>query len=309
MSLTSFVDQPKVRQVFNKYYLLKQEFKPSTRPTLKAAPISKNYAQVVVAFDYLFRFYLERLNFAYVIDFGWSALGAFRSIEENSNNYIVANEIIVDVKSQKQEYIKSGLITDDLLHSVLRLSTLEPIYRANRGFEYIGRAAEEDINDLKQLISLVNQKDWIGQHRCWLNPRFNAALLVGGADADIVLDDMLIEIKTVKTFCISRSRLNQLIGYYLLDCINGINDSGKPSSIKRFGIYFSRYGYFWSIKVEDLISKNLTEKIIFWWSKILSKQWQLLNLPQPEDPRVIKTSRLPTPQLQRDSVDLGYPSL
>lgn len=289
MSLTTFVERPAIRSAFNKYCLLKKEYKPLERPSVKAEPLTKNYAQVGVAFDYILRLFLEKLNSDCIMDFGWSALGAFRSIEETSNNYKIAKEIIADVEFQKKRYTDSGLFTDELLYSTLRLSTLEPIYRANRGFEYIGRTDPDDVNDLKKLISLINPKDWLGKNCCWLNPSFNAALLVAGADADIILDDMLIEIKTVKRFCISRAYLNQLIGYYLLDCINGIDNSGKPSSIKRFGIYYSRYGYLWSIKVEDIISKDLTEKMIFWWSKILSTQWELMDLPQPKDPRASKT--------------------
>jgi midasin (ATPase involved in ribosome maturation) len=166
MSLTSFVEHPKVREAFNKNCPLKKEFKPQIRPSLNAAPISKNYSQVGVAFDYLFRFYLEKLNSDCVMDFGWSALGAFRSIEETSNNYKIAKEIVADVEFQKKRYTDSELFTDDLLNSTLRLATLEPIYRANRGFEYIGRADPDDVNDLKQLISLINPKDWLGKNRC-----------------------------------------------------------------------------------------------------------------------------------------------
>ena len=289
MSLTSFVENPNIRKAFKEHCPLKKEFNLQTRPQIKAAPISKNYSQVGVTFDYLFRFYLEKLNRSCAIDYGWSASGALRLIKENSDNYKIASEIIADAELQKKRYIKSGVFTDKLLFSTLRLSSLEPIYRAHRGFEYIGRADPEDFKDLRQLISLINKKDWFGKNRCWLNPCFNAALLVGGGDADIILDDMLIEIKTVKRLCVSRTYLNQLIGYYILDCINGIDGSGAPSSIKRFGIYFSRYGYLWSIKIEDIISKDLTKKMIFWWSKLLSKRWELLDLPLPEDPRVAKT--------------------
>lgn len=286
MSLTSFVARSRVRDIFNKHCPLKKEFKPQTSPNLKAAPITKNYSQVGIAFDYIFRFYLEKLNPDCSLDFGWTSTKALQLFDIMSENYKIINEIIDNAKLHKNAYIDSGILTDDFLYSVLKLSSLEPIIRAGRGLEYIGQVHSDDIKDLKQLISLIHQDEWMGKNRCWLNPSFNAGILVGGADADIILDDMLIEIKTVKNFCVSRAYLNQLIGYYILDQIRGIDESGLPSSIKRLGIYFSRYGYLWSIKVEDLISEDFTEKTIFWLSRILSKNWELLDIPKPKDPRV-----------------------
>lgn len=297
MSLTTFVEHPTIRGALNKHCPLKKELKPLSRPHMVAAPLTKNYAQVGVAFDYFIRFYLERLNLDFSKEFGWVAGGALRFVEVGSQQHKDFTEIINNAAIQKQNYLESGEITDELLSSILKLSTLEPIYRAKRGFEHVGRAETEDINDLKNLIETINESDWTCKNRCWLNPSFNASILVGGADADIVLDDMLIEIKTVKRFCVSRQHLNQLIGYYILDCIAGIDEITKPSSINKIGIYFSRYGYFWSARIEDLISPEMTEKMIFWWSKIRSKEWILLNLPDPTDPRTIKTERSPSPPL------------
>jgi hypothetical protein len=130
------------------------------------------------------------------------------------------------------------------------------------------------------LIFLVNRKDWNGKHCCCLNPSFNASGLFSGADADILLGDVFVEIKTVKNFCIIRKYMNQVIGYYILDRIAGINKT-IPSSIQRLGIYFSRHEYLWLIRIEDLISEDITLKMIKWWRKILSQRWELFKLPEP----------------------------
>jgi hypothetical protein len=281
MSLTSFVKHPVIRKVFLDLCPLPKELKPVFRPLLQAPPISKNYSQVGVAFDYLLRIYLHRLNAKCVKDFGWVAYGALIHLLDSPKAYAQAKGIIEEAEAQKQAFLNSGIITEDLLASILKLSTLEPIFRAGRGIEYIGRAEPNDLYDLRQLIELINVGDWTAQQHCWLNPGFNAAILVGGADADILLDHSLIDIKTTKRLIFRREDINQLIGYYLLHRIAGIGDEGSSPDIHTLSIYFSRFEFLWSINVEDLISEDSTRRIIKWWRRILSDKWKLAGLPDP----------------------------
>jgi hypothetical protein len=67
-----------------------------------------------------------------------------------------------------------------------------------------------------------------------LNPVFAGSCDVGGADADLIVDGCLLEIKTsVGKERLTRERLYQLMGYVLLD----YNDE---HSIRHVGIYFAR---------------------------------------------------------------------
>lgn len=76
-----------------------------------------------------------------------------------------------------------------------------------------------------------------------LNPNFEGSPAVGGADADLIVDGTLIDIKTTKKREIDRDWLWQLMGYALLD----YSDSRK---IRGIGLYLTRQGlYFrWSMK-------------------------------------------------------------
>ena len=78
-----------------------------------------------------------------------------------------------------------------------------------------------------------------------LNPDFGeAGQLVGGADADIVVDDMLIDIKTTMFPKFERRYWEQLCSYCALASLQGMN-------IRRAVIYFSRFGVFETVSLPD----------------------------------------------------------
>jgi hypothetical protein len=83
----------------------------------------------------------------------------------------------------------------------------------------------------------------------------------------MVIDDVMIEIKTMGDFELERGHFNQLIGYYILSRIGGIEGLPKTHSIKRLGIYFSRHGYLWMFKVSDVINEKQLSKFISWFKK------------------------------------------
>lgn len=70
------------------------------------------------------------------------------------------------------------------------------------------------------------------------NPTFAGSPSVGGADADLVLGDEVIEVKTVKDLSAAtvRKALMQLVGYTLLDW-------DDASGIRQVGVFFARQGY------------------------------------------------------------------
>ncbi|AWP23165.1 hypothetical protein C4901_07345 [Acidiferrobacter sp. SPIII_3] len=76
-----------------------------------------------------------------------------------------------------------------------------------------------------------------------LNPSFgDASRAVGGADADLIVGDMLVDIKTTKDDAIKPEHLNQLLGYFLLARRHRAADPTFPI-INRIGLYYSRYGH------------------------------------------------------------------
>ncbi len=80
-----------------------------------------------------------------------------------------------------------------------------------------------------------------------LNPVFAASSqLVGGADADLITGDLLVDIKTTKKSAIDVVHLDQLLGYLLLARKARSVDPTFPV-VDRVGLYYSRHGHLWSV--------------------------------------------------------------
>ncbi len=74
-----------------------------------------------------------------------------------------------------------------------------------RDLEQLGRAAVEDHGDLRSCEPLA------------LNPAFTQSLALGGADADLIADGLLLDFKSSPDRIVGRIELWQLLGYALAD--------------------------------------------------------------------------------------------
>lgn len=291
MSLTLFLENnADVRERF------RQEFrKPkfSVSRELMAPPLTTHYGTVGAAFDYLFRLVIQRLNpHTTIARERWIAEEAVdllaqeagvcsfdldakqwryvepptREISLNVSLWEKGKKIVSGAQKHWVEYLKTGRVSDVLIESALLLATLDPIFRAGVGHEMIGKVDKADIRDLKALLSAVDEKIFTGRTLCLINPTFGAAsVLVGGADADLVIDDTIIDIKTTKKLALDRSYLDQLLGYYILHHIGGVGKLNPKPMITKVALYFSRYGYLHVIQLSELINSTTFPEFVQWF--------------------------------------------
>ena len=148
--------------------------------------------------------------------------------------YAKGEKIISQAKEREKTFLQTGQITDELIESTLSLAYLDPIYRANQGHEYVGMPIDEkDIEDVRKLISIIIPDYFKARKLCIINPTFGtASIMVGGADADIVVDDNIIDIKTTKKFELQLRDFQQIIGYYVLHQIGGVGELQPKPEIK-----------------------------------------------------------------------------
>jgi len=270
MSLTSFVNEPDVRRGL-RLAIPKPQYKFNL--PLLAPPLTKCYGLVGTAFDYLLRFYLEWLNPG-VKTSRWVAVNGLEilseSVSKRSRLYKLAQKAYDQAERNYLAYIRDGELTDDLITGVIHLSHLDVIFRA--GPEYLTeddlkRVDELVVKDLRALLSLVKAQDFM--HRggiCVLNPAFgDASRLVGGADADIIIDNRLIDIKTIKNIELSREHFNQLLGYYILLTLEGMADYEEITEIEYLCVYFARYGYLHQMPIADFIDPQRFSRLVKWF--------------------------------------------
>ncbi|MFH1607217.1 MAG: hypothetical protein ABIC91_07745 [Nanoarchaeota archaeon] len=245
MSLTSFIKEPDVRKKFSETFSMP---KVNLEAEMKAPPITEHYSLVGTAFDYLLRFYIKRHN-PLAKTSKWIAEIALNCIEDENLKTKLTNTV-ENSKLVYQEYLKNGILTDDVLKIAILLAKIDPIYRAGYIDQNINIVDEGDIEDLRNLINLVDKDSFTAKKNCLLNPTFgNASRLVGGADADIVLDNQIIDMKTTKFLKLKEQDFHQLIGYYILSLIGGIDGADDNLDIKTISIYFCRHGIFLPLMV------------------------------------------------------------
>ena len=267
MSLTSILKEAKYRSMF------KDRFpKPECNLSgeMLACPQTKNYAIIGTAFDYILRFYIEMTN-PDVKSTVWIAEHGLNELRLRSGDYIyeyagdkmriikndsgeslqnedsdICRKLYLDleikyeqIRKEYKQYLNDGIMTRDLLGGSIVLAQLDGVYRARyiNGFNPID---EKDIDDLENLLNVAKKIDFFStSSKCLLDPTFGqGSKLVGGADADLIIGDTLIDIKTVMQP--TQKYLDvwlQIVGYYILNMIN--NDEYK---IKSIGVYFSRHG-------------------------------------------------------------------
>jgi hypothetical protein len=283
MSLYSIIhDREEIRDGFRARVL-----RPPIRfDSIRTAPLTTNYRIVGTAFDYLLRFFLQRINTGaqtsmWVAEEGVDLIGAseYACGFEQSDSYQKADRerrkadtFLNEAKHQHQAYLKTGVVTDELLFAVLRLAYLDVAYRAGPDrIDWMGLESPDanDIADLRALIALVDESSFRATHVCLLNPTFGAASgLVGGADADLLLDDCIIDIKTTKDPRLDVRDFFQLIGYYLLHGFDGIhcgNSKTTTHEVNSLAIYFSRYGYLWKVAVDEVLPPGSVPDTAKWF--------------------------------------------
>lgn len=260
MSLTEFLAIPEVKEAFLQEFK-KPDFKVNQQ--IRAPPQTKRYALIGTAFDYLLRFIILKGN-PNAKEKEWVAVNSLLLLPENDAKK--AYKIILEAKENQKNYLFTGRMTTELMASCIKLAQLDAVYRAGYVDPNLGYVDELDILDLKNLASIVELQKFKANKLCLLNPTFGkASELVGGADCDLIIDDILIDIKTVKNLELTRDYFNQLIGYYILSHIWGVDGAPQNHKIKRIGIYFARHGYLHIYDLADIIDENKINEFTAWF--------------------------------------------
>lgn len=269
MSLTSFLEIPDVRAKFSLEF---QKPKFDVKRQLLAPLILQGHSQLIgTSFDYLQRFYAKYLNpHAEEDEGGWAAERALRVLQRRGENnlYEIGNVIVAEARQNYQNFLETGEFTDDLLRSALLIAKLDPFTRRS---DYIVENLQvidnEDIADLRNLINIVQPNVFRTQGRVLLNPDFGpGSLLVKGADADLILDDLLIDVKTTIKFTLDRKAFDQLLGYFTLSVIERRFDP-EVKEITRLGIYFARHAYLFTFEVKEVVNPQTFPQFVKWFEK------------------------------------------
>ena len=264
MSLSDFIGLPDVRARFKAEFPkpkldLKQEI-------LAAAPNGSDVRLVGTALDYLLRFYIKYQN-PHAEESGWIAESALYHFNRKRQNDLFnqAKKVIDQARNNYQEFLTNGQFTNELLQSALLLGRLDALMRVGYIHDAWSAINHQDIQDLQNLVSLLKPEIFKSSGKIILNPSWGeAALLVRAADGDLIIDDLLVDFKTVKELKLELRDFYQLMGYYTLNFID--QKLGEDTvELKRLGIYFSRFGVLYQFNVEDVVNFETFPKFLDWF--------------------------------------------
>ncbi len=245
---------------------------------LKVESGTKSYMLVGTAFDYLLRFELQRqaphaqaerwvaesapdliwresdgmIAFmdprrTYNGDAGPPPEGDYEAVYELAQR---VRSIVEGAKIAVATYLKSkrpsSTRREELASHAIRLAQLDEVYRSKRLDAQFETVDPADVQDLLALLAIVPFDTLLHKQVMLLNPTFgDSSPLVGGADADLITGDMLVDFKTTKKNAMNAADLDQLLGYFLL-ARNQRRSGHQFPEIKKLGLYFCRHGYLWA---------------------------------------------------------------
>jgi len=187
----------------------------------------------------------------FVIDEGVKALPLVCSNKRQLNRWL---DRVSEARGEVKRFANGSGDFERLASLVQYLARVELVYRC-RWFDPQFRPDKwvaEEIIAMGQTFGerFVLPKKGV----CVLNPNFVASMKVGAADADLVLNDTLIDFKTTVHPRVTLTNRLQLAGYASLQRIGGIpiNDRVHAIEFKKVGLYLARYGEFVCWDLSDI---------------------------------------------------------
>lgn len=254
MSLTQFVSRPDLAEEMDKlicppcWRLLRNE--------ILVPPRSPRRALIGTAFDYLLRFHLLRLN-RIAVDSPWIARNAINLAPTVTGQSEAAASMLARATLEAERFLRLGQSSLDLLKAAVLFAQLDCSARTKRFADNLGLIHHNDLMELQAMLDVVPFEAFRATSLCVLNPRFGeASSLVGGADGDLIIDTMFIELKTGLCDDLVTRSLRQLVGYIVLSRLSGISGVPADARVTRLGVYAARFGRLLECELADVITEN-----------------------------------------------------
>ncbi|MDP2345548.1 MAG: hypothetical protein Q8O67_31685 [Deltaproteobacteria bacterium] len=272
MSVKSFFEVAGHRAEFDAFFpdLPAEELGPIR--VSSASPASASL--LGTAFDYGCRFHLLVRNGRLAVERDlWIAERAPKVAAARGGDAatLASFELALIAGRQAQDRVRrsGGTFDDDALDAIFLLAQLDVVFRTKRlhGACRCPTAGERD--ELRQALALVaEQSAFTAQKRCLLNPVFGAgSTLIGGADGDVIIDDVLIDLKLSAKSKLQRSWWREVITYLALD------DLGTQRGLSGVGIYLARCGTFGTLSADRVrLPSGRYDKFLQWLQLRASQQ-------------------------------------
>lgn len=286
MTLTQFIAEKDVRNAIDNSFP-----KPSKKinEEIKYEPKTKHYSLIGQTFDYIARFWVERQSDT-VRKQEWTAAYGLDIVKQQIPSHAqTCEQAYENAVDEYEKYIKTGKFNQETAKASIDLARLTSAYRGQaRQLNYIGEYDDGDIEDCLNLYNGLDESNCLSCTDSVLNPSFEEiSRLVGNADADVIIDNKLIDIKTTKNSTFKIDYWRQLVGYaVLIDLYNTLCKDDNPyPEINTLGVYYSRHGVLKEITADTVYDNSDYEEFRAWFVDKALEEYDLLSMKDKSDIR------------------------
>jgi hypothetical protein len=261
MSLTSILESDRARAVL-KGLIRNPGSRP--KPRVRVPRVAASPQRVGTAFDYALRFGLAARYPVHidhlVAETALARLEGTPSLQEHVGLARRQRDEAAGILRALPRQTALGAKAADACY---RLASLDAVWRARNTEQLYQSVSSEEIKELQALYGIVPWDQFQPEQRLILNPTFLiGSRLVGGADADILLDNVVLDVKTIKDQALSVGLVRQLVGYALLANQYGITGLDDRPSFARLGVYFSRAGVLHRFDLAEAIAPSDHDEVL-----------------------------------------------
>ena len=232
--------------------IMPEEAKIQTK--IKIHPMAANRKLTGISFDLLFRFMAESRG---AVSGKWDFEERINRSPQYARKQL--NGYLCDAKTYSHELKNDSVPSVDLARSCILLAKTSLLYRSRRRRRTpVFKIPKDMPEEIIAMSRIIPWEKFSGN--VITAPTFGkAGHVVGGAVADILVNNILIDVKTTACPVVKESFVHQLYGYALLSSIGGI-DQGNGQTIRKLGVYFARYGELHLMPAPD-INSNAMQKL------------------------------------------------
>ncbi|MEF2278364.1 hypothetical protein V3W47_08620 [Deinococcus sp. YIM 134068] len=232
---------------------------------LVCPPLGADPGLVGTAFDYALRFVVQGLH-PEVLPTRGPLVARYAAFQMNRDQVLAA----VDEAEHTLGEVVDGLpFGERHARAAVVLASYEVVARTGLFQGLAGFVPAEAWRDVLALVRAVPLEAFRAEQQLILNPHFPAAGRFGGADADLLVDDILIEVKATRHLRLRGEYLQQLSAYLVLDRLAGIRGSDLP--VRRLGVYYARHGVLHVLPVRDAFRPGLLPQLVTWFDESLPR--------------------------------------
>lgn len=191
-----------------------------------------------------------------------------RRYSKDPKNAIARLYELLDItKTLQIRFIADGVVSHDLLEGYLKLARLQGRFVRERELVIPYNLDQVDSRAIHELKFMFDQVDWSrfkANKRCLLRPQFRRFSDPGINEPDLVIDDMIVDLKASKSSSLDRNDIDSLLKYFALAKLDGLKGQRK-GGINRLALYFARYADWLVIDMRKDYPPEKIEKYLAWY--------------------------------------------